>query len=90
MNDMMILYEETETSNIKYISFIGSSNTRFDLAIIQTDRFFGKQLVILIQSGRTAIIGRDDLEDPDYLQEAFRLTEEETKDLNEYLSQYFY
>ncbi len=90
MSDNMVLYEETETSDIKYISFIGESNTRFDLAIIITDRFFGKSLVVNIQSGRTAIIGSDDLEEPDYIQEAFQLSEEEAKDLYEYLSRFFY
>lgn len=89
MNNMDILYEETENTNIKYISFIGESNKRFDLAIIHTDRFFGKKIIYDIQVGRSAIIGKEDLEDIHYLEETFRLTEEEAKDLFEYLINFF-
>ena len=82
---MHILYEDTETTEIKYISFIGESNAKFDLAIISTDRFYGKRIVFNIQSGKTAIIGRDDLEEPGYLEHAYQLSEDEAKDLYEYL-----
>ncbi|MFV9511572.1 DUF3055 domain-containing protein [Tepidibacillus sp. LV47] len=87
MNNIITLFEDEETSRIKYISFIGESNTRFDLAIIQTERFFGKQLVINIQSGITAIIGQDDLEEPGFLKETFHLNEKEAKELYQYLIQ---
>ncbi|TCS83110.1 DUF3055 domain-containing protein [Tepidibacillus fermentans] len=87
MSNMITLFEDEETSRIKYISFIGESNTRFDLAIVQTDRFFGKKLVIHIQSGRIGIIGQDDLEEPGFLEETYHLSEEEVKDLYQYLVQ---
>ena len=89
MDSMLILYEETETSTIKYISFIGISNRRFDLAIVNSDHFFGKRLVIDILSGKTVIIGKDDLEEPGFLEYAFGLSEEEAKDLYEYLAIYY-
>lgn len=85
---MDILYEDVETSNIKYISFIGESSNRFDLAIIVTDRFYGKILVIDIQSGKTAIIGKDDLEEEGYLEHIFNLSKEAANDLEEYLHHY--
>ncbi|MFT9487806.1 MAG: DUF3055 domain-containing protein [Tepidibacillus sp.] len=90
MNEnMFVLYEENEQTDIKYISFVGASNSKFDLAIIHTGRFYGKNLVINIQSGRTAIIGKDDLEEPGFLEEAYQITEEEAKDLYDYLIQYY-
>ncbi len=82
---MHVLYEDTENTNIKYISFIGESNAKFDLAIIPTDRFYGKKIIFNIQSGKTAIIGHDDLEEPGYLEHVYQLTEEEAKDLYDYL-----
>ncbi|WP_339061203.1 DUF3055 domain-containing protein [Tepidibacillus marianensis] len=87
MSDMITLFEDEETSKIRYISFIGGANFRFDLAIIQTDRFFGKKLVISIQSGRTGIIGPDDLEEPGFLEGTFQLKEEEAQELYQYLIQ---
>jgi len=87
MSEMITLFEDEETSKIKYISFIGESNYRFDLAIIQTDRFFGKKLIINIQSGRTGIVGPDDLEEPGFLEGTYRLKEEEAQELYQYLVQ---
>jgi hypothetical protein len=81
-----IFYDETEQTKTRYIGFFGE-HKRFDLAIIQTDRFFGKMLVIDIQSGRTAIIGPDDLEEEGYLAYAFDLNEDEEKELHSFLSE---
>ena len=86
---MDILYEEIETSNIKYLSFIGDKSFhRFDLAIIITARFYGKILVIDLQSNKNAIIGKDDLEEEGYLEHAFNLSDVAATDLTEYLIQY--
>ncbi len=81
-----IFYDETEQTRTRYIGFFGE-NKRFDLAIVQTDRFYGKMLVIDIQSGRSAIIGPDDLEEEGYLAYAFNLNEEEEKELHNFLSE---
>lgn len=85
---MDILYEDSETTKIRYTSFIGSSNTRFDLAVINTDRFYGKVLVIDILGGRTVIIGRDDLAEPGYLEESFKINEDAANDLYDFLSNF--
>lgn len=85
---MDILYEDSETTKIRYTSFIGSSNTRFDLAVINTDRFYGKVLVIDILGGRTVIIGRDDLAEPGYLEESFKINDDAANDLYDFLSNF--
>lgn len=85
---MDILYEDAETTSVKYVAFIGDSNTRFDLALINSDRFYGKLIVINILSGITAIIGKDDLEEPGYIEDTFKLNEEAANDLIEYLSNF--
>ncbi|PWA12000.1 cytosolic protein [Pueribacillus theae] len=80
------LYDETEDTKTRFVSFMGE-NQRFDLGIMKTDRYFGKSLVFDIQGGRFAIIGRDDLEEPGYLEETFRLNEEDAHDLRSFLNE---
>lgn len=60
---------------------------RYDLAITTTDRFYGKKLVTDLQTGRTAIIGPDDLEEEGIIERAFRMSTEQADELREFLSQ---
>mgnify|MGYP001053435947 CR=1 FL=1 len=82
--DLLYLYDETEETKTRFVSFIGEV-TRYDLAIIETKRFYGKKLVINIQNGRSAIIGKDDLKEEGYLEYAFRLNEQEAEELHSFL-----
>ncbi|MGO4374414.1 SAV0927 family protein, partial [Paenibacillus sp. MCAF20] len=50
-----------------------------------THRFYGKKLITELQSGKTAIIGPDDLEEEGYLEFTFKLTEEEASELAQFL-----
>lgn len=84
MAERFFLYDETEETKTRYISFMGE-NQRFDLAIITTSRYYGKKLVLDMQSNRLAIIGNDDLDEPGYLEDAFNLQEEEGQDLRAFL-----
>jgi hypothetical protein len=84
MNDRFYLYDDTVETKTRFVSFLGERQ-RFDLAIIQTDRFYGKYLVLDLQSNRFAIIGQDDLEEPGYLEHAYRLSEEDANDLRAFL-----
>lgn len=81
------LDDHTEQTTTRYVTFITGSMHRFDLAIITTDRFFGKKLVIDMQSGVTAIIGPDDLEEEGYLEHVFRLDETSADELRSFLYQ---
>lgn len=83
-NEMVFLYDEKENTTTRYISFVGNTN-RFDLAITITDRFYGKMLVLNLQSNRYAIIGEDDLEEPGYLEYVYQLPEEEADELRNFL-----
>lgn len=85
MNDEMLLYDETEETQTRYVGFVGETH-RFDLAITQTDRFFGKSLVVDIQKGIAAIIGPDDLKEEGYLEHTFGISEEEAQELHLFLS----
>jgi hypothetical protein len=87
MIELDFLSDSTEQTSTRFVTFIGNSLKRFDLAITTTDRFYGKVLVTDLQNGITAIIGPDDLEEEGYLESVFRLSEEEAKELNYFLSQ---
>ena len=84
MSERFFLYDDTVETKTRFISFMGD-NQRFDLAIIQSDRYYGKQLVLDIQSNRFAIIGEDDLKEPGYIEHAYQLNEEDAEELRDFL-----
>jgi len=82
------LSDTTEASTTRFVVFVSEKTLhRYDLAIVETDRFYGKKLVVDLQSGRTAIIGPDDLEEEGYLESVYRLSEEQADELREFLAQ---
>ncbi|MDP4164098.1 MAG: DUF3055 domain-containing protein [Bacillota bacterium] len=84
MTERFYLYDDKEDTKTRFISFLGE-NQRFDLAITQTDRHYGKHLVLDMQGSRFAIIGPDDLQEEGYLEYAFQLNEEDAADLRSFL-----
>ncbi|HUC91640.1 MAG TPA: DUF3055 domain-containing protein [Paenibacillus sp.] len=77
--------DTTEQTSTRFVTFITPGMKRFDLAITTTNRFYGKKLVTDLQSGKTAIIGADDLEEEGYLEYTFQLSEEEAAELGQFL-----
>lgn len=84
MSERFFLYDDLEETKTRFVSFMGE-NQRFDLAIIQSSRYYGKQLVLDIQGSRFAIIGPDDLKEEGYLEFAFKLFEEDAEELRSFL-----
>jgi Protein of unknown function (DUF3055) len=84
MKERFFLYDDTEDTKTRFVSFVGD-NQRFDLAIVQSDRHFGKHLVLDMQGSRFAIIGEDDLKEEGYLEYAFQLNEEDAEELRSFL-----
>ncbi|MDQ0215167.1 hypothetical protein J2S13_001566 [Oikeobacillus pervagus] len=84
MMDRFFLYDEKEQTKTRFVSFMGE-HQRFDLAITQTDRYYGKKLVLNLQGNRYAIIGQDDLEEPGYLESVFQLDDEDAAELRDFL-----
>ena len=82
--ERFFLYDDVEDTKTRFVSFAGEK-LRYDLAILQSSRFFGKVLVMDIQFGRFAIIGADDVEEPGYLEHVYNRSEEETVELRDYL-----
>lgn len=82
--ELFFLYDDTVDTKTRFVSFMGK-NERFDLAILRTDRYYGKSIVLDIQSNRFAIIGEDDLNEPGYLEHAYHLSVETAQELREFL-----
>ncbi|WP_192043384.1 DUF3055 domain-containing protein [Paenibacillus lycopersici] len=83
--DYDFMSDTTEDTSTRFVTFITPNLKRFDLAIMTTNRFYGKKLITDLQSGRTAIVGQDDLDEEGYLEFAYKLTEEEAADLRQFL-----
>jgi hypothetical protein len=79
------MYDHTEATSTRFVCFFANT-CRFDFAITSTDRFYGKKLVVDLQSGRSAIIGPDDLAEEGYLEHVYHLKEDEATELKEFLS----
>ncbi|WP_153126604.1 DUF3055 domain-containing protein [Peribacillus tepidiphilus] len=86
MEERFYLYNDLEQTKTRFVSFVGK-NQRFDLAIVSSERFYGKQLVLDMQGNRFAIIGHDDLEEEGYIEHAFQLNEEDANELISFLSE---
>lgn len=82
--DWMFLYDDREETKTRFVSFMGELS-RYDLIIMKTGRFYGKSVVLNIQSNRLAILGQKDLQEPGYLEEAFQMNEAEAEELREFL-----
>lgn len=86
MTERFFLYDNTEDTKIRFLSFIGK-NQRFDLAIVRSTQHYGKQIVLNMQGNQFAIIGPDDLADEGYLEHAFQLNEEDAEELRSLLAE---
>lgn len=84
MEEFEFLYDDTEETKSRFVSFVGKEN-RYDLVIIMSGRFYGKHLVLHLQSNNFAIIGHDDLEEEGYIEEAYSLSKAEAEELQSFL-----
>ncbi|MBM7552914.1 DUF3055 domain-containing protein [Thalassobacillus pellis] len=70
--EMEKLYDEMEQSNVRFIGFT-TMEGRYDFGIVYTSQFFGKPLIICMQTGQSALIDGADIRDLDYLLTKFKL-----------------
>ncbi len=84
--ELDFLADNTEQTSTRFVTFLGPSLKRFDLAVTNTALFYGKSLVADLQQGISAVIGADDVEEPGYLESVFKLSEAEAAELREFLS----
>jgi len=70
MYDM--LYDVTERSHIHFIG-CASESARYDIAVVFTQYFLGKPLVVCMQTGRSTLLCEEDLSDLQLLRQLFQL-----------------
>lgn len=66
------LYDEVEQSQVRYIGFTSETN-RYDFGIVYTNMFFGKTLVVDMQTGRSALLCENDVDNVEYLQKLYNI-----------------
>ncbi|MFC4305002.1 DUF3055 domain-containing protein [Cohnella boryungensis] len=86
LKDYDFLSDSTEQTTTRFVTFITPGLKRFDLAIMSTNRFYGKKLVTDMMFGRSAVLGPDDLEEEGVLESVFRINEEEAAELAQFLT----
>lgn len=84
MEERFFLYDDTVATKTRFVSFLGG-NERHDLALLYSDRHYGKTIVLDMQSNKFAIIGPDDLNEQGYLEHAFSMSEENAEELRSFL-----
>jgi transcriptional regulator of heat shock response len=78
------LYDEHENVKVRFIGFT-TEQTRYDFGIIYTNMFFGKPLVVCMQTGRSTLLDPKEIEDIEYLQNVFRIPDkQQAADLAEF------
>ncbi|MCE7794755.1 DUF3055 domain-containing protein [Salipaludibacillus sp. CUR1] len=78
------LYDETERVNVQFVGMT-TEQSRYDFGIVYTSLFFGKPLITCMQSGRSLLLCREDVEDVDYLKKAFKVkSDREAEALSEF------
>lgn len=86
MSEVFMLYDETEQGTTRFVGF-ATDHARYDLAIVTTAHFYGKKLVVAIQSGRSAILNDDDAQNAHYIMDVFGISNEhEAEELSEFLT----
>jgi len=53
------LYDESEKVKVRFVGFV-SDHGRYDFGIIYTKMFFGKPLVVCMQTGRSSLLSQED------------------------------
>lgn len=70
------LYDLTESAQVRFIGVV-SDKSRYDFGVVYTSRFFGKPLVVCMQTGQSALLGSEDAHTPGTLRRIFRLADEQ-------------
>lgn len=79
------LYDESENAKIRFVGFV-SEHGRYDYGIVYTHLFFGKPLVVCLQTGRSSLLSLEDVENTEYLKQIFNLqSTEETEEVAAFL-----
>ena len=75
-------YDHHENANVRFVGFT-TNDVRYDFGIVYTSLFFGKPLVVCMQTGRSALMDAGDATDLEFIQHRFKIGEKgEAEDLS--------
>ncbi|GAB7387696.1 DUF3055 domain-containing protein [Bacillaceae bacterium] len=80
------LYDESETTKVRFVGFV-SDKARYDFGIVYTRQFFGKPLVICMQTGRSTLLCSEEAANVDYLQKIFQINDQKEAEQLSYFFQ---
>lgn len=80
----MFLYDDLEPSQVRFVGFVGD-HSRYDLVLLQTDRHYGKTIVLNTQTNKFGIIGTDDLEEEGYIAYILGVNDNEAEEITAFL-----
>ncbi|OSP17042.1 DUF3055 domain-containing protein [Staphylococcus agnetis] len=80
----MFLYDDLEPSQVRFVGFVGD-HSRYDLVLLQTDRHYGKTIVLNTQTNKFGIIGTDDLEEEGYIAYILGVNDDEAEEITAFL-----
>ncbi|WP_053366049.1 DUF3055 domain-containing protein [Bacillus sp. FJAT-27245] len=87
MDQFEKLYDEHENVKVRFTGFT-TENARYDFGVVYSSLFFGKPLVVCMQTGRSTLLEPKDLEDIEHLQHVFRINDEgQANELVEFFSE---
>ena len=86
MIDMYLYDDDEEQSQVQFVGFVGE-HSRYDLMLVQTDRHYGKTLVLNMQTNQFGIIGSADIEEEGYISHILGVSKEEADEIIEYLNE---
>jgi hypothetical protein len=87
MNYFDRLYDESEMVKVRFVGFT-TDDVRYDFGLVYTNMFFGKPLVICMQTGRSALLDSQDIQNIETLQQTFKIRSlKEAEDLAEFFKE---
>ncbi|OIJ13306.1 hypothetical protein BKP37_12465 [Anaerobacillus alkalilacustris] len=87
MNLFERLYDEQEDVKVQFIGFT-TEKARYDFGIVYTNMFFGKPLVVCMQTGRSTLMCAEEAENVEDIMKIFQIhCEDEAKDLSLFFSE---
>ncbi|MBE3595114.1 MAG: DUF3055 domain-containing protein [Candidatus Carbobacillus altaicus] len=66
------VYEQTEQAQVRFIG-MHTEDSMYDLGLLFSNQFFGKTMVINMQSGKSVLVDAEDLRNLEWLKETFSL-----------------
>lgn len=85
MSIFEVLYDEQENVKIQFLGFI-TEDRRYDFGIVFSTLFFGKPIITCLQTGHSALLSAEDLDDELYIMKVFQIHSlSEAKDISAYL-----